>query len=244
MLYNEDYYLGKGADPLVDYVYEQDHPDRTIRQFEWRGTVRVARSLLGQLMPETRWLDFGCGNGGLVRYVRQHVGCDIAGYDSGWAASRAKQLGVQILDEAELASREGTYDLVTAMEVIEHVPDPLDVLRQIRRLLRPGGTLLLTTGNAKPFRDNLLNWRYLRPDIHVSYFEPETVERAMKIAGFEPDYPGFVPGYDDIIRFKLLKNLRRRDAMWVHSLVPWSLASRALDWGLRITALPIGRVPV
>ena len=45
-IYSEDYYAGKGADPLVDYQYELDHPDETIRLYEWRGIARAVSSLV------------------------------------------------------------------------------------------------------------------------------------------------------------------------------------------------------
>ena len=56
---------------------------------------------------------------------------------------------------------QGSFDVVTAIEVIEHVLDPVAELRRIRALLRPGGLLFLTTGNAKPYSKRLLTWGYL-----------------------------------------------------------------------------------
>jgi cyclopropane fatty-acyl-phospholipid synthase-like methyltransferase len=67
--YDEGYYRGGGADPWIDYVYELEHPEATVRQYEWRGIQRLVDHLC-PLTAETQWLDFGCGNGGLVRYVR------------------------------------------------------------------------------------------------------------------------------------------------------------------------------
>jgi hypothetical protein len=82
-LYDEAYYRGRGADPLVDYVFELDHPDKTIRGYEWQGILRVVEALRGRLARANgagpRWLDFGCGNGGLVRHVRQVRDIDIVG---------------------------------------------------------------------------------------------------------------------------------------------------------------------
>ena len=68
-IYSEEYYAGKGADPLVDYMYELNHPEHTIRQYELRGIVKAVSSLV-KLGSNSRWLDFGCGNRGLVRFCR------------------------------------------------------------------------------------------------------------------------------------------------------------------------------
>ena len=80
----------------------------------------------------------------------------------------------------------------------------------MRALLRPGGLLFLTTGNAAAHRGALADWSYVIPEIHVSFFEPRTLARAMAAAGFRPQATGFGPGHSDIIRFKVLKNLRVR----------------------------------
>jgi len=55
-LYSQDYYAGRGADPLVDYMYELDHPTTTIRICEWSGIRKNVESLLGDLSG-VRWLD-------------------------------------------------------------------------------------------------------------------------------------------------------------------------------------------
>ena len=237
-IYDEAYYLGRGADPLVDYVFELEHRSETIRRYEWEGIVTAVRSLV-PISKETRWLDFGCGNGGLVRHVREHVGCTAFGYDVGWITSRARQLGLPILSDEELDQLAGSFDVVTAIEVLEHVADPVDTLRKIRAMLKPGGLFFYTTGNAEPFRGRLTEWGYVRPDIHISFFEPSTLELALRRAGFRPEFRNFLPGFTDIIRFKALKNLGvRRRAAW-QRLLPWNIAARVLDRRLRISAHPI-----
>ncbi len=238
-IYDAEYYQGRGSDPLVDYLFELEHPQETIRQLEWQGLVRAVGSLI-PLSPQTRWLDFGCGNGGLVRHCRETLRCDAQGFEEGWIRDRAVQHGIPILDRAALQRAEHSYDIVTAIEVIEHAIDPLEVFRAVRRLLKPGGLLFLTTDNAAPFANRLAQWPYVVPEIHVSFFEPRTLQRALEQTGFRAAFPGFLPGHKRIIQFKLLKNLRRRRMAGWFKLVPWGLAAKLCDARFKITALPVG----
>ena len=241
-IYNEDYYHGRGVDPLWDYVDELEHPTRTIRRFEWDGIIQAVSSVF-DVKPRSRWLDFGCGSGGLLRQVRDRLHCEAFGYDVGWITARAKERGMPILEENQLDDLAGTIDVATAIEVIEHVADPLDVLRRVHALLKPGGLFFYTTGNAQPYRGRLADWGYVVPDIHISFFEPRTMERALREAGLEPQYAGYLPGYTDIIRFKVLKNLGvRRYRTW-QRLLPWGPAARLLDWRLGLMAHPVAWKP-
>jgi len=237
-IYSGAYYAGQGADPLVDYEFELDFPEATIRQYEWRGIATAVASLIPLAQPTT-WLDFGCGNGGLVRYCRAHNLCQAFGFETGASRNHARRAGVPLLSDADLAQRAGSFDVVTAIEVLEHIADPLATLRRIRSLLKPGGLFFYTTGNAEPYRANLLKWRYVIPEIHVSLYEPETLRQALLLSGFRPEFRGFIPGFSDIFRFKISKNLGiRRRAGW-QRILPWPLLARAADARFRNTAHPI-----
>jgi SAM-dependent methyltransferase len=238
-VYSAEYFSGQGADPLIDFMFELEHPLQTIRQYEWHGILELVK-LLTPLGPDTRWLDFGCGNGGLVRYVRERETCQIVGFEDGWIRERAIKMGIPILDRSDLDACIRMFDVVTAIEVLEHLVDPLDILTRIHRLAKPGGLFFFTTGNAKPWRDRLLQWRYVVPEVHVSYFEPETIARALSLAGFRPEFRGFLPGFTNIIRFKVLKNLRLRRPSRIERALPWGVLTRIVDHQLEITAHPIG----
>jgi 2-polyprenyl-3-methyl-5-hydroxy-6-metoxy-1,4-benzoquinol methylase len=238
-IYDERYYRGEGADPYVDYYFELEHPGETVRRYEWDG-ILAAVSALRPVDAQTRWLDFGCGHGGLVRHVAANTGCTVAGTDTGGIVATAREKGVNILDEQELGAWAGKCDVVTAIEVLEHLPDPIAVLRRIRALLKPGGLFFYTTGNARPFRGRLTTWSYALPEIHVSFFEPETLAGALRAAGFRPEFCPPFPGLDQIIRFKILKRLGFRRRSWVERMLPWPVFLPLLRRRLEIGAHPIG----
>jgi SAM-dependent methyltransferase len=172
--------------------------------------------------------------------VREREECQIVGFEEGWIRTKAAAHGIALVDQKSLEGARDTFDIVTAIEVLEHVRDPLAVLGEIRRVLKPGGVFFYTTGNAQPFRGRLLEWRYVLPEVHVSFFEPATLACALRRTGYRPEFRGFLPGFGDIIKFKLLKNLcRRRVSRW-EQLLPWSLLTRLIDMRLKISAHPIG----
>jgi SAM-dependent methyltransferase len=246
-IYDESYYSGRGADPLADYRYELEHPERTIRRYEWDGIATVVADLLATRERATqapsggdlRWLDYGCGNGGLVRHLRARQGVDAFGFDEGAITAEASLRGTPTLSADDLVASAGSFDVVTAIEVLEHTLDPVTELRRIRRLLRPGGLFFLTTGNAEPYARRLDRWRYVLPELHISYFEPRTLDRALTLAGFRPEHRQLGPGFDLILKFKVLKNLRFRRRSVFTDAFPASVAALA-DRRTRLSEHPVG----
>jgi SAM-dependent methyltransferase len=240
-LYDERYYSGRGADPHVDYDAEMADPD-TVRTYEWHGITRLVESEV-MLTSSTQWLDFGCGLGGLVRWVRQHRTCPIVGFDDGYAGGELARLGIPHVTSAELTTRRGAFDVVTAIEVLEHTIDAVEALHEIAELLRPGGIVVLTTGNARPFQARLTKWSYTSaPDVHVSFFEPRNLALAMEKAGLEPVWPGWRPGFEDVIRYKVLKAFRVHSTNRLERLVPWRAVARGVDRRRGVSAMPWGRL--
>ena len=137
-IYNDRYYAGQGADPLVDYRFELEHPERSIRRYEWAGIARLVADLTGGPQPRRRWLDYGCGNGGLVRHLRSVRAAEAFGFDEGSITADARARGVPTLDTGDLGRMAGSFDVVTAIEVIEHTVDPVLELRRMRRRFVPG----------------------------------------------------------------------------------------------------------
>ena len=239
-IYSEHYYKGLGADPMVNYLYELEKPAVTIRNYEWQGLLSIFNSLLPN---GGRWLDFGCGCGGQVALAKKN-GIDICGFEEGWGAQAGRLKGIPILTTDELKGEQGRFDFVSAIEVIEHTADPLNVLRQIRSVLKPGGILFLTTGNSKPWRGRILDWPYASvPEVHISFFEPESLAVALNKAGFEVRQGFYLSGFASIIKYKVLKNMGIKNKNIFVNMLPWTLISRIVDIRHQVSKLPMGVVP-
>jgi 2-polyprenyl-6-hydroxyphenyl methylase/3-demethylubiquinone-9 3-methyltransferase len=106
-----------------------------------------------------RTLDVGCGGGllaeGMARRGARVTGIDLAPAALEVARLHALEAGIdvdyrEVTVEALAATDPGAFDLVTCLEMLEHVPDPAGVLQAIARLVRPGGDVVCSTINRNP----------------------------------------------------------------------------------------------
>src|SRR5262249_7099629 len=126
---------------------------RLATRFGWSFDSRRALPWHGQ----RRLLDFGCGGGSFLQRI-DRLGSSVAGLDISPVAIKRLQskLGLHALlgslPHPELEA--GSFDVVTMWHSLEHVHDPLGVLRAAHRLLAPGGRLLVAAPNidSLPFR--------------------------------------------------------------------------------------------
>ncbi len=106
-----------------------------------------------------RVLDVGCG-GGILTEALAHRGAEVTGIDMGeapLAVARLHLLESGLNVDYQQASAEqfaeehaGEFDVLTCLEMLEHVPDPASVLNACQRLLKPGGQLFVSTINRNP----------------------------------------------------------------------------------------------
>jgi SAM-dependent methyltransferase len=133
------------------------HPNPALRWMAWRRLEVVAAELerLCRGVVRPRLLDFGCGGGVLFEEMLRH-GPELHATDLVLEPARRlvaeRGLAVDLIPPDELESRLGTggLDVIVAAEVLEHVEPLGPTVQRLRRLLRPGGTLLvsLPTENA------------------------------------------------------------------------------------------------
>jgi SAM-dependent methyltransferase len=121
--------------------------DHEERHWWYRGRLRIVRQEVARLgLPEgARILDAGCGSGRVLDELARFG--DATGIDlspSAVASAWARGHSVARAPVEELPFADSTFDLVTCLDVIEHTPDDHRALRELIRVTRPGGHLLLT----------------------------------------------------------------------------------------------------
>ena len=119
--------------------------DTEDRHWWFVGRRRLVTDLLAGFGARGRILDLGCGTGGVLQHL-QGLG-DAVGLDPAPEAARycrRRALPMVLGSGLELPFADGSFDAVLALDVIEHVPDDVAMLREARRVLRPGGTLVVT----------------------------------------------------------------------------------------------------
>jgi SAM-dependent methyltransferase len=82
----------------------------------------------------------------------------------------------------------GTFDVVTAFDIIEHVPDPAALIAQIRKVLKPGGLLALTTPDTGHWLRYAMgaSWPMLQPSQHLVLFSQRAMRRLLRAEDFDP----------------------------------------------------------
>lgn len=154
------------------------------------------------LVPEAAQcvLDVGCGGGRLGENVKVRQQCRVEGIElDPWAAEQAAGRLDAVhsgnIEQDEPGFEDGAFDCVICADVLEHLRDPLHVLRKIRRWLRPDGCLVTSIPNVRNHTivQSLLagNWTYepagLLDADHVRFFTRREIEKLLFRAGFQPE---------------------------------------------------------
>jgi 2-polyprenyl-3-methyl-5-hydroxy-6-metoxy-1,4-benzoquinol methylase len=158
-----------------------------------------------------RLLDVGFGAGAILEVGRRR-GWNVFGIErSSLAVEQAlanRFSGVVHGDFLQDHFNPGSFDVITMIELIEHLPEPMRFLNQAYRLLRPGGVLFLTTPNGNGLSGRFLatRWSVLAPPEHLSLFSPPSLTHSLSRCGFKKirvKTQGVNP-------YELLREVRRR----------------------------------
>ncbi|WP_164775144.1 methionine biosynthesis protein MetW [Nocardioides pantholopis] len=149
--------------------------------------------------PGSRILDVGCASGYLMTLLHDTKGCDPSGIEPHPRyAAEARATGFPITESAgaeglRLVADDRGFDHVVYADVLEHMGDPLPVLRATREVLAPGGTVLISLPNIVSLKARLKLlrgvWEYEDTGIfdrtHLRFFTVKSAHAFVKEAGFE-----------------------------------------------------------
>jgi SAM-dependent methyltransferase len=116
--------------------------------FNWHEQPGYWRDVTRHFPANARLLDVGCGGAWLGDHFNDYTGIDVSPEAVEAARSHGRQ--VLLVDGGEpLPFDEGSFDGVVLKDVLEHVPDPVALVREVRRVLRPGGTVFASSPDAQ-----------------------------------------------------------------------------------------------
>ena len=155
---------------------------------------------LGNGTPGNRLLDVGCGKGAFIARMRLH-GWDAEGLEvDADAVKHARQINSLNIHLGTLESiqfQDKSFDVITLNHVIEHVHDPISLIRECLRILKVGGKLVLATPNIESFAHQIFgrNWSHLDSPRHLMLFTMKALSECVARAGFQTIDTWCVPGY-------------------------------------------------
>lgn len=154
-------------------VYTTDHSESVLKTHSWRTLSNSAPYLLPHIQPNKQVLDVGCGPGSITVDIAKRVG-HVIGLDyvsSPLEAARrlAESHGVsnisfQVGDIHALPFADNTFDIVHAHQVLQHIENPVQALREMRRVVKSGGIVAVRESASLhwyPEFDGITAWRHL-----------------------------------------------------------------------------------
>jgi len=174
----------------IEHRYVHGHDESVLRSHRWRTAENSAGYLLPHLRPGMRLLDVGCGPGTITLDLAARVAPgEVVGIDSvddplvgartAAAAAGTENVRFEVADGMALPFDDGTFDVVHAHQVLQHVPDPVGMLCEMGRVCRPGGLVAARDSDYATF-----TWHPAVPALDEWL---ELYHRVARASGGEPD---------------------------------------------------------
>ena len=169
--------------------------------FDWHGQPGYFRDVTRHFDPAARLLDVGCGTGWLAEHFTDYTGVD----GSPEAVKAAADLGrnVRLVDlGGPLPFENASFQAAVVKDVLEHVPDPVLTVREVHRVLEPGGLVFASSPDAQRWVWN--DYTHRRP------FTRRAFRLLFADSGFQVDRVGFESVFPGTGRISALTRRKRR----------------------------------
>lgn len=173
--------------------------DKTLEQFFGYGRPKWWRFILSSFkiplahypkkINNGRVLDVGCGSGNLLVNLK-NLGWEVYGIDpSPIAVNVARSRGLDNIYQGELNElklNENFFDVIILFHVFEHIPNPETVLLEIKRILKPGGRLIIGVPNFGSFASRIMGkyWAGLSFPLHFFHYQKQSLSNLLKARDF------------------------------------------------------------
>lgn len=151
-------------------------------------TISGKYNLVNRLTQGNSIIDYGCGTGDFLSFC-QKKGWNTKGFEpSPEARERTRQLGLQVAPPEELSAlADHSADVITLWHVLEHVHQLEGTLKQLHRILKPGGKLVIAVPNCSSLdaRHYKAFWAAYDVPRHLYHFEPKTIKKLVLPIGFK-----------------------------------------------------------
>jgi SAM-dependent methyltransferase len=171
------------------FVHSNERNISALRRWINRYGIRSRVRMIVKAQGKGRLLDVGCASGVFLDEMRKRPGWEVCGLEPGSAAETARQFfGLNVfsgfLPDAHYPS--DYFDAVSLWDVLEHIPDPLGYLQEIKRILKPGGTLALRVPDAGSWEAQMLGeyWTGFDAPRHLYGFTAKVLISKLAQCGF------------------------------------------------------------
>lgn len=192
----ENYYAEKYVTPdAAPTVKTPQSKSEILTKDEYKGAnrdqlLKDAINIWGKEIKDSLLVDIGCGWGGLLNNAKEK-GFNVLGFEltkkNAEFANNELQIQVHSKQFEEVPLEKNSIDIVTMSHVLEHVPQPSNVVNKIYNELNDGGIFYCVVPNFDSFCSKVLQeeWLWLERDWHYSHFTVETITDLFKKTGFE-----------------------------------------------------------
>jgi 2-polyprenyl-3-methyl-5-hydroxy-6-metoxy-1,4-benzoquinol methylase len=178
-------FVSESYSVVQDPTYVEEREGRVLT---FSRNLAPLETLIAENSHTRRLLDVGCHIGVMIE-LAQARGWDACGLEpSVWASEQARARGLNVLTGTLGDSNvpDNHYDVVTMWDVIEHLTDPAAEIRNVHRVLKPGGIFAIHTIDIESlFARAMANrWPWLM-EMHLYYFSPRTLTKMLSHNGFQ-----------------------------------------------------------
>ena len=189
-IYDQEYFSGaRFGHGYVDYDVDKQAMKPTFAKY-----IEMLEKFLGR---RGFLLDIGAATGFFINMAKQR-GWQVAGVEiSEFAAAKGREKGLDVRAGtlATTGFSDNSFDAVSMLDVIEHVPDPEAELKLIHKALKPGGLLLINNPDAGSWYAKIMGprWHAVIPPEHLVLFNKKNLPMLLRGCGYEIVYVGKVP---------------------------------------------------